>query len=50
MVGSWEGKEFVVGSSVFKVTPPAGNRSRRLVAVDESKPEEEKNVNLEKTK
>lgn len=49
-LASWEGKEFVVGSSVFKVTPPAGNRSRRLVAVDESNPEEEKKVNLEKTK
>lgn len=36
MIIAWEGQEFVVGSSVFKVTPPSGNRARRLVAVDDT--------------
>jgi DNA segregation ATPase FtsK/SpoIIIE-like protein len=33
-VATWEGKEFVIGTSLYRVEPPAGSRARRLVAVD----------------
>lgn len=37
---SWEGQEVVVGSSIYKVEPPAGNKARRLVSID-NRPERE---------
>lgn len=33
-IDSWEGKTFLIGNSVYVVTPPAGNRGRRLVVAD----------------
>ena len=33
-LASWEGNEFTIGLSTYRVNPAAGNRSRRLVAVD----------------
>jgi hypothetical protein len=42
----WEGQEFVIGSSLYKVTPGSGSRARRLVAADqqeETKEAENKN-------
>ena len=35
LTASWEGREFVIGSSLYRVDPPAGSRARRLVAVDD---------------
>lgn len=35
VTASWEGREFIIGSSLYRVTPPAGSRARRLVAVSE---------------
>lgn len=32
---SWEGDEFVIGSSLYRVTPGISNKGRRLVAVNE---------------
>jgi DNA segregation ATPase FtsK/SpoIIIE-like protein len=32
-LAEWEGEEFVIGSSLYRVEPANGNRARRLVAV-----------------
>jgi hypothetical protein len=32
---SWDGQEFVIGTSLYRVVPAAGSRPRRLVAVEE---------------
>jgi DNA segregation ATPase FtsK/SpoIIIE-like protein len=40
LTASWEGREFVIGSSLYRVDPPAGSRARRLVAVDDHDQEE----------
>ncbi len=29
----WEGQEFIIGTSLYRVEPPAGSRPRRLIAV-----------------
>ncbi len=34
-LAEWEGQEYMIGSSLYKVTPAAGTRARRLVAVEE---------------
>lgn len=35
-LASWEDQEFVIGTSLYKVIPAAGNRPRRLIAIDEN--------------
>ncbi len=40
MLASWERREFVIGTSLFRVDPAVSNRARRLVAIEAS---EEKN-------
>jgi hypothetical protein len=45
LVSSWEGREFVIGTSLFRVDPPAGNRARRLIAVDNAEAKEGESTN-----
>jgi hypothetical protein len=40
-IKSWEGKEFLIDTSTYRVNPGQGNRGRRLVAVDVAAPEPE---------
>jgi len=35
-LSDWEGQELVIGTSLYRVDPAAGNRPRRLIAIDEN--------------